>query len=121
MATCKKCGATNLSWINNNGKWFLFEGMDSIHRTDVRPHACHAAAYERSINNDIKASEPKPTGTTCKCGRCGGTGQFITYVENGVPKGPGGICFTCEGKGYLTDADNKRNHWYFAKYMRVSI
>lgn len=34
-----------------------------------------------------------------RCGRCAGTGQFITGVVNGKPTGPGGICFRCEGKG----------------------
>jgi hypothetical protein len=43
------------------------------------------------------------------CGRCGTTGRFITFVENNVPKGPGGICFRCEGKGYHTRADRARN------------
>lgn len=47
-----------------------------------------------------------------RCARCAGTGQFITYVENGVPKGPGGICYRCGGKGYTTTADRKRNYGY---------
>jgi hypothetical protein len=47
-----------------------------------------------------------------KCRRCAGTGQFITYVENGKPKGPGGICFRCGGKGYHTQQDRKRNNGY---------
>jgi hypothetical protein len=38
-----------------------------------------------------------------RCGRCCGTGQFITYIENDVPKGPGGPCFNCAGKGHVTD------------------
>jgi hypothetical protein len=46
------------------------------------------------------------------CGRCGGTGKFVTRVENGVPKGPGGECFRCEGKGYQTKDDEKRNENY---------
>lgn len=44
------------------------------------------------------------------CGRCAGTGRFITYVENGVPKGPGGPCYRCDGKGYQTAADGARNY-----------
>lgn len=48
--------------------------------------------------------------STCK--RCAGTGQFITRVENGVPRGPGGKCFRCGGKGYQTAADVKRNAYY---------
>lgn len=47
-----------------------------------------------------------------RCSRCAGTGQFITYVENGVPKGPGGICYRCNGKGVTTTDDRKRNYGY---------
>lgn len=50
------------------------------------------------------------------CGRCAGTGQFITYVENGVPRGPGGICFRCEGKGYQVHSDRKRNDCHDRHY-----
>ncbi len=46
------------------------------------------------------------------CGRCALTGRFITYVENGKPRGPGGICFRCEGKGFHTRADRKRNLYH---------
>ncbi len=49
---------------------------------------------------------------TFYCGRCAGTGHFITYVENGKPRGPGGICFRCEGKGRHTQADRKRNLYH---------
>ncbi len=44
------------------------------------------------------------------CNRCARTGQFITYTENGKPKGPGGICFRCDGKGHHTQADRRRNY-----------
>ena len=43
------------------------------------------------------------------CPRCAGTGKFITHTVNGVPRGPGGDCFRCEGKGYQTVADAVRN------------
>jgi hypothetical protein len=58
---------------------------------------------------DQSAKTPTPPR---KCDRCGGTGQFITYVENGVPKGPGGSCYRCGGKGIQTDADRRRNWGY---------
>lgn len=58
---------------------------------------------------------------TEKCRRCAGTGQFITYVENGVPKGPGGICFRCNGKGFQTKADSKRNWGYDNFYRRIDF
>jgi hypothetical protein len=46
------------------------------------------------------------------CRRCAGTGRFITYVENGVPKGPGGECFRCSGKGEQTLKDAQRNEYH---------
>ena len=46
------------------------------------------------------------------CRRCAGTGRFITYVENNVPKGPGGECFRCSGKGEQTLKDAKRNEYH---------
>jgi len=46
------------------------------------------------------------------CKRCAGTGSFITYIENGVPRGPGGACYRCGGKGSQNDADRRRNYGY---------
>jgi hypothetical protein len=43
------------------------------------------------------------------CGRCAGTGAFITENRNGKPWGPGGECFRCNGKGHHDDADRRRN------------
>ena len=53
---------------------------------------------------------------TGRCRRCSGTGAFTTYIENGVPKGPGGPCFRCNGKGYQTDADRRRNTYHDEHY-----
>lgn len=47
---------------------------------------------------------------TFKCRRCAGTGRFITMVENGQPKGPGGACYRCGGKGFQNDDDARRNY-----------
>lgn len=47
-----------------------------------------------------------------RCGRCAATGRFITMLLNGVPTGPGGICFRCGGKGYQTPEDVRRNDAY---------
>lgn len=55
-----------------------------------------------------------------KCRRCAGTGQFITYMENGVPKGPGGPCFRCGGKGFQTVADRRRNYGH-DNYAPIAI
>ena len=35
------------------------------------------------------------------CGKCGGTGKFVLYIENGKPKSnTGHTCYSCGGKGY---------------------
>jgi hypothetical protein len=47
-----------------------------------------------------------------RCGRCAGTGKFITAVVNGQPTGPGGICYRCEGSGTLSARDEERNDNY---------
>lgn len=43
------------------------------------------------------------------CRRCAMTGSFVTGVVNGKPVGPGGVCYRCDGKGYQTWLDGKRN------------
>jgi hypothetical protein len=52
------------------------------------------------------------TSGTHKCGRCAGTGRFITGSLNGKPTGPGGICFRCNGKGKHTRKDRRRNDYH---------
>lgn len=51
------------------------------------------------------------------CKRCAGTGMFITMVENGQPKGPGGECFRCQGRGTQNDHDVRRNEVHDQHYM----
>lgn len=46
------------------------------------------------------------------CRRCAGTGEFVTMVVNGVPTGPGGLCYRCRGKGWQTNDDRRRNRAY---------
>ena len=56
-----------------------------------------------------------------KCKRCGGTGRFVTYVENGKPRGPGGPCFRCGGKGYQDHKDGHRNRVHDIHYINKSV
>ncbi len=75
----------------------------------------HEAEYDEYAAAAFIASKQGyrgEVGENGKCRRCAGTGQFITYVENGVPKGPGGICFRCGGKGVQTEDDQRRNWGY---------
>ena len=46
------------------------------------------------------------------CGRCAGTGRYITGSVNGKPVGPGGECFRCGGKGAHDQEDRRRNDYY---------
>ena len=80
------------------------------------------ANFDEAVRSSVMGTSPEDfiaaaKDMTTRCGRCSATGRFITYVENGQPKGPGGECFRCCGKGYQTYSDVKRNevhdmHWY---------
>ncbi len=62
---------------------------------------------DRGISDNEKSAEGNH-----KCGRCGATGRFITYMENGKLKGPGGPCYRCSGKGYHNRRDRVRNEYF---------
>lgn len=55
------------------------------------------------------------------CGRCAGTGAYITGTVNGKPTGPGGECFRCGGKGRQTDKDRRRNYAYDVYAMGKAV
>lgn len=98
----------------------------AIRRRAVYERALNAEHFDREcaryieevFNFEIREVGPKTWLNTAKrvtftCRRCAGTGKFVTYVENGQPKSPSGeACFRCDGKGYQTDADAKRNSYY---------
>lgn len=78
--------------------------------------------FDKAVLDKIRSAKRKTSDWTTliafakrvsfPCPRCAGTGRFITYVENGIPKGPGGICYRCSGKGRQNDADVRRNYGY---------
>lgn len=57
------------------------------------------------------------------CDDCAGRGVYYGrgYVENGVFKGFTGPCFRCNGKGYQTPEDRKRNAYYDQHVRRITI
>lgn len=59
-------------------------------------------------------------GMQNKCERCNGTG-IATWggTINGKPV-HSGKCFRCQGKGYQSEADKRRNYGYDNFYMRVN-
>jgi hypothetical protein len=81
-------------------------------------------AFDRAAGQLIRTGEPTPRDwvsaakrVAWPCKRCATTGRFITYVENGQPKGPGGPCFRCDGKGVQSPADAHRNYWHDVKQI----
>lgn len=79
-----------------------------------------ATGWDAAVESKVWDTDKETEGTH-RCGRCAGTGMFITYVENGVPRGPGGVCFRCGGKGAHTQADRKRNYWFDLRAIRRYI
>ncbi len=89
------------------------------------PHVIAAARVVKSyreLNNvelemtpeaaTFYAAEVERVKSLPKCGRCAGTGMFVTMVLNGRPTGPGGICYRCNGKGVQNARDEERNDNY---------
>ena len=77
----------------------------------------------RAILAKLGKADPTPADylaaaerVALRCGRCAGTGAFVTRVENGVPKGPGGSCYRCAGKGVQTVEDAHRNNTHDRHY-----
>lgn len=79
------------------------------------------AAVRESLGAEADTARPSTwikalQAVRLPCRRCCGTGSFVTMVENGQPKGPGGVCFRCQGKGWQNLSDTRRNqthdrHW----------
>ncbi len=103
------------------------ERMVASYEVDVANNAAFDAAVKARLAKKGVAS-PTPQqfvavarGLRFTCRRCAGTGAFITYVENGVPKGPGGACFRCNGKGSQNDADTRRNFGHGMHYVPPGV
>lgn len=86
----------------------------------IRAAFCYDNCEPREFDALVKATNPTcpadyvlaAEAMSCPCRRCAGTGKFITYVENGSPRGPGGDCFRCGGKGRQDVGDVHRNRAY---------
>ena len=91
-------------------------------RAEFRTHVCHLSYDNASVAEVMSALRGAaaeyitPAGWVAlaksfrmPCRRCCGTGKFITMVENGQPRGPGGECFRCCGTGMQGSTDGARN------------
>jgi len=90
-----------------------------------RAHACYDNASRVAFDAAVRAlvgegATPErwlaaADRASFACRRCAGTGRFVTGTHNGVPTGPGGPCFRCEGHGVQTWRDGRRNAFYDAR------
>ncbi len=90
----------------------------AVHMSHSSPYHS-AGAFDFAVGQLLTTGAPTPAdwahaarGLAWPCKRCAGTGRFITYVENGVPRGPGGPCFRCQGAGTQNPMDAHRNYWH---------
>jgi hypothetical protein len=81
---------------------------------DQRRCACGETFKAARTNQRAKCNPCYDAAGEEHCGRCAGTGLFVTGTVNGIPTGPGGNCFRCGGKGYQTPKDQRRNAYYDA-------
>jgi hypothetical protein len=95
-------------------------------RSEAKSKDVFNAAVQELLATKVKG-EPTPLQfvkaaglVSFPCGRCAGTGSFITGTLNGKPTGPGGPCFRCSGKGRQNDADVRRNWYYDTHCVRVA-
>lgn len=105
---------TGFKWNRDEHQWQsahvvaaarVVKSYRELHNAEL-PMSAEAATFYASEVARVKALP--------KCGRCAGTGQFITMVVNGRPTGPGGICYRCNGKGVQNARDEERNDNYDA-------
>lgn len=87
-----------------------------------------SAEFDRAAGLLLTTGDPTPRDwvnaakrVAWPCKRCASTGRYITYVENGQPRGPGGPCFRCDGKGKQTPEDAHRNHWHDVKFLARAL
>ena len=68
---------------------------------------------EQINNSAMDEHKGRICGTDVGMG-CGGSGIYYGHgqIVNGVFKGHTGTCFRCGGKGWQTEADEKRNNYY---------
>ena len=78
----------------------LREAQLAVQAVNAR-HAVSPAPVRTGVRAEDLYAEPDDNAQRCR--KCAGTGMFITMIENDVPKGPGGPCFACNGKGRQSD------------------
>ena len=85
-------------WAEESGTNNIYDSTYELLDIADRPSsAAETQDIDASVEGDVA------------CGRCAGTGRYITAIENGKPVGPGGSCYRCAGKGHHTHADRARN------------
>lgn len=74
----------------------------------------------RSYLGLARAGAPTTGAFPCTCN---GSGKFYSggAIVNGSFTGTIGICFRCEGKGWQSEADRKRNRYYDNHVRRITL
>lgn len=90
------------------------EYEDSLDPTDLETAYDFAARVEREAGNVENAKLAAENSNASVCLDCSGTGTYYAggAVVNGRFTGKTGPCYRCQGKGYQTDDDRKRNEYY---------
>ena len=110
--------------VGEQMKW-LGKGQGAMHWDCAVESGADSIIIEQREDDDgktftVKFRPPKPIGKDLPCDEgCGGTGLFVTGVNNGKVVSNGQPHFRCNGKGFQNDADRIRNYWYDVKYRKV--
>lgn len=94
-----------------------------VEHADHYPLACeHLRALWAARTYLELAQRNAPVGRAFGCD-CRGTGEFCSggAVVNGVYTGKRGTCFRCNGKGWQSDEDRKRNAYYDNHVRRINL
>ena len=111
-----------------SGAWYVREvGHDETQdRNELTAHECtldigpvcewnrnmadHSITIDGPLDtyDDVDDNDYSHEGNHA-CGKCAGSGQYITHTLNGKAAGPGGNCYRCSGKGYHNTSDRARN------------
>lgn len=77
------------------------------------PMGMARAHADGTVWADQPGDEPVNPRRINGCTKCLGTGEYKWgAMINGVPS-KHGVCYACKGKGFQTDADERRNNYYW--------
>lgn len=100
--TLKTLASGSIATLNDHGRVIYIRRPDGTKSTP----SVSAPRTAKSTKQEVlyaAFANGEENATTARCGGCGGTGQYVTGMENGKLVMPGGIHFRCEGHGVQTN------------------